>query len=31
MVCLPLVGWLVVRFSTPLLTADRTAIRFFDA
>lgn len=31
MVCLPLVGWLVVRFSTPLLTADRSAIRFFDA
>jgi hypothetical protein len=31
MVCLPLVGWLVVRFSTPLLTADRMAIRFFDA
>lgn len=31
MVCLPLVAWLVVRFSTPLLTSDRTAIRFFDA
>jgi Predicted membrane protein (DUF2142) len=31
MVCLPVVGWLVVRFSTPLLTANRMAVRYFDA
>lgn len=31
MVCLPLAGWLVTRFSGPLLTADRMAVRFFDA
>lgn len=31
MVCLPVVGWLVVRFSTPLLSTNRAAIRFFDA
>lgn len=31
MACLPVVGWLVVRFSTPLLTSNRLAIRYFDA
>lgn len=31
MVCLPVVGWLVVRFSSPLLTANRMAVRYFDA
>jgi hypothetical protein len=31
MVCLPVVGWLVVRFSSPLLTSNRSAIRLFDA
>lgn len=31
MTCLPIVGWLVVRFSTPLLTANRMAVRLFDA
>ena len=31
MVCLPIVGWLVVRFSSPLLTSNRMAIRYFDA
>ena len=31
MVCLPIVGWLVVRFSSPLLTSNRSAIRLFDA
>lgn len=31
MVCLPLAGWLVVRFSTPVLMADRRLIRFSDA
>lgn len=31
MVCLPVVGWLVVRFSTPLLTSNRMTVRLFDA
>lgn len=31
MICLPVVGWLVVRFSSPLLTTNRSAIRYFDA
>lgn len=31
MACLPIVGWLVVRFSTPLLTSNRLANRYFDA
>ena len=31
MVCLPIVGWLVARFSTPLLTSNRMAVRLFDA
>lgn len=31
MACLPIVGWLVVRFSTPLLTSNRLVIRYFDA
>lgn len=31
MVCLPMAGWLVTRFSVPLLTSDRMVIRYFDA
>lgn len=31
MACLPVAGWLVTRFSTALLTADRMAVRYFDA
>lgn len=31
MVCLPVAGWFVTRFSGPLLTADRMAVRYFDA
>ena len=31
MACLPIVGWLVVRFSSPLLTSNRSAVRLFDA